>query len=929
MRASRLLGALDTRVGLRTFMLFGACALVPIALFATWSYRIVSAELTQAAMARLQESSKRYGVLVNERLYSVETALIERARRRLSAKEPFATSTSPQDSRFQLLEMSIRTDPQAHVAPTEGSASWHAEFAASVVLSRRLEILRGASQPAVRILVTVSGNGKIASAVAELNRDYLWNTDSSEIAEAESCVRTSTAILLYCTSEDDASTATVATKRDRVLRAEWRLFLKPAYGVDEWIFTTRQSEGVALRSLHAFQTTLPFVAALALGGALLLSLVHIRRSHGPLRTLIAATRRLGRGRFGRPIRLSGRDEYTGLARAFNRLSARLKRQFRLSTAFSELDHSMLHHPALEPILGEMLPRVLDVLNCDIVVAVILRPDSEVSRVISIGRQAPRACESRNMLISEQDLQALTANPVVEATSVERSALLQDPALRSCHCSVWHAAPIRLGTQHRGALVLGFSASRPARRSTPRHVAELARRVAVALSNEDRDRALIKQAYSDALTGLANRQLFCDRLERELERSRRLGSGGAVLFMDLDRFKNINDSLGHSAGDQMLKTAAERLRPLTRECDTLARLGGDEFTLICPDLDPHAAGALAGRILEALSVPEELAGMRCVIEASIGVACFPQDGVSAETVLRNADTAMYRAKFSGGAKTTFFEESMNSGAVRRLRIEQRLRQALDEGRLTLHLQPKLTSGEHSLAGAEALMRWHDPEDGPQAPAEFIKIAEECGLIVRLGTWALDYACSLLKQWRDRGLPIGHIAVNVSAQQLRDADFPDIVQRCMERHGLPRGCLELEITESTLMHDVEQVSDVLRRVKAIGVRVAIDDFGTGYSSLAILQRLPVDILKIDQAFVRAAMENPEGVALFDTLVSIGRALGRLVVVEGIETAAQARFAEAHGGQVVQGYFFGGPLPAEAFVRTWLGAETADTVTPAAVA
>jgi len=924
MRASsRVLGALETRVGLRTFVLFGACALVPIALFAVWSYRIVSSELTEAATARLGESGKRYGLLINERLLIVEALLVDVAQRQLWEGASHEAYVSPFGSRLRLVRLSTRSDTAARPESAERYPAEPRVLEAPEILSRHLQIAGRSPKTAVQLTVEVRGNGRVATAVGELDPEYLWNPDASEIAEAISCVQTSGGISLHCTLPDRPRTLDGGERPDRQLHAEWRLFLKPRYGVEEWIISTSQPEGVALHSLHAFQATLPYVAGLALSVALLLSLVQIRRSHGPLRVLIAATQRMGRGRFGARIRLSGRDEYAGLAQAFNRLSGRLKRQFRLRAAFSEVDRSILRHPAMEPILGAMLPRVLEVLECDVVAALILRSEGEGSHLTSVRRDGQRRCETERTRLGEPDLEALAVSLNVDFAAVGRSALFRESALGGSNCASWHVAPVRVGRQLRGVLLLGFCAPRRVRKSTPRHALELARRLAVALSNEDRDRALIKQAYGDALTGLANRQLFRDRLARELVHSKRLGAGGAVLFIDLDRFKNVNDSLGHSAGDHLLKVAAERLQCLIGECDTLARIGGDEFTLICPELDANAAGALAGRILKTLSLPEELAGMRCVMQASIGIACFPRDGVSVEAVIRNADTAMYRAKSSGGAKAVFFEEAMNAAAVRRLSIEQRLREALDDNRLTLHFQPKVNASDHTLAGAEALARWDDAEEGTQSPAEFIQVAEECGLIAQLGTWALDSACGTLKQWRDRGLPIGHIAVNVSVHQLRDADFPGIVRRCLERHGLPRGCLELEITESTLMHDVAEVTDVLKQVRALGVLVAIDDFGTGYSSLAVLQRLPVDILKIDRAFVSAGPDDPEGAALFDTLVRIGHALGKRAVAEGIETAEQAGFAHAHGCDLLQGYLFGAAVPAEEFVRTWFAGPTASAI------
>ena len=910
----RILGALDTRVGLRTFVLFAICALLPILIFAAWSYRVVSNELTDAAVTRLAESSKRYGILIDERLQEAAALLDLRARRQLLLESPEREDALPEDPRFRQVNLTVIPE---YGSPdrSAGDARFGMPVNASGFTSvRRVRVLPRAGVNAVELSVDVSSNGKRVLVSAEVTPGYLWNSGASEVAQAVACVDTSNGTMLSCSGADEVVSAGASSQGERALQARWRLFLKAQFGADEWVVTTSQPAAVALHSLRAFQLALPFAAGLALSAALLLSLVQIRRSHRPLRTLIAATERLGRGRFGAPIELPGRDEFTGLATAFNRLSRKLKRQLRLRTAFAAVDRAILRHPEMEHAVATMLPHVLEVLSCDVAAVLLLQPERNGCELLGLGRGEASQLVSQRVKLSENELESLVAGSH-ELSAIGMAPDLQHaPLFRDSHCVKWHASPVRVARRVRGVLLLGFGESRRVHRNTSRHAGELARRLAVALSNEDRDRALVKQAYFDVLSGLPNRQLFTDRLERELERATRLGTAGAVLFIDLDRFKNINDSLGHSVGDELLKVTAERLKTLTRDCDTLARLGGDEFTLICPELDPIAAGNLGARILGTLSGSTTFSGMRCVVQASIGIACFPRDGVSVEAVVRNADTAMYRAKVAGGARSVFFEEEMNCVAVRRLRVEQRLREALEEERLSLDFQAKVDASNHSLLGVEALARWHDPEDGHQSPAEFIRIAEECGLIGLLGNWVMESACRTMREWLDRGLPIPHIAINVSVQQLRDPEFADVLRRCLARHSVPPCCLELEVTESTLMHDVALIAGVLSQVRSAGVRVAIDDFGTGYSSLAVLQRLPVDILKIDRAFVQSMDDEGEGTALFKSLVGIGRALGKLVVVEGIETPGQARFAQARGCDVLQGYCFGRPEPAEEFVRNW---------------
>jgi EAL domain-containing protein (putative c-di-GMP-specific phosphodiesterase class I) len=359
---------------------------------------------------------------------------------------------------------------------------------------------------------------------------------------------------------------------------------------------------------------------------------------------------------------------------------------------------------------------------------------------------------------------------------------------------------------------------------------------------------------------------------------------------------------------LLQIAALRLSDTIREGDTLARLGGDEFTVIAPGATAATAGMLAARMLECLKQPATIAGMQCVVEASIGITLSSDDETDAEMLIRNADTAMYRAKASGRGVAVYFEETMNSQAVRRLQIEQRLRSALERGELQLHYQRKVRAGDGRAVGVEALARWTDGQLGVVSPGEFIVVAEECGLIAQLDQWAIREACRAARRWHEAGLKIGHIAVNVSLRHVRNERFVSFVESCLQEFAVPPGALELEITESTLAEHPEEVGRVLARVRQLGVRIAIDDFGTGYSSMAVLQKLPIDILKIDRAFITHCADDANAGALLKALLQVAHGLGKEVVAEGVETPAQAAFLRAHGCEYLQGYLFARPMPAE---------------------
>ena len=420
------------------------------------------------------------------------------------------------------------------------------------------------------------------------------------------------------------------------------------------------------------------------------------------------------------------------------------------------------------------------------------------------------------------------------------------------------------------------------------------------------------AHHDPLTALPNRALFQERLEHALRRAEQSANLLALLFLDLDRFKTINDSLGHLVGDRLLQAVSERLQHCVRESDTICRQGGDEFIIVLTDIvDPEIPARIAEKILRRLSEPFEIDGHVLGTSFSIGIAVYPNDGFSPETLMKNADTAMYHAKESGRNTYRFFTETMNANALERLQLENHLRQALAHNELLLHFQPQVQLETGLIMGAETLIRWQSPALGFVPPGRFISIAEESGLIVPIGRWVLREACLRARQWYDRGFEDISVAVNISALQFRRDDIVETVRDVLEETRLPPEYLELELTESLLMQHAEDVLETVKRLKALGVRLSIDDFGTGYSSLSYLKRFEVDRLKIDQGFVRDMVEDPDDAAIVRAIVQLGRSLKLDVIAEGAESRAQVDFLIKEGCREAQGFFFCPPVTHEAFM------------------
>jgi diguanylate cyclase (GGDEF)-like protein/PAS domain S-box-containing protein len=419
------------------------------------------------------------------------------------------------------------------------------------------------------------------------------------------------------------------------------------------------------------------------------------------------------------------------------------------------------------------------------------------------------------------------------------------------------------------------------------------------------------AHHDVVTGLPNRLLLNDRITQSISLALRQNRPIAVLFIDLDHFKNINDSLGHAAGDELLRSVSKRLMSCGRASDTVSRQGGDEFAILLPEIT-HAqdAATCAAKIILALNAPHFIGTRTLHIGASIGISLYPKDGEDAETLIKNADTAMYHAKEHGRGNFQFFEADMNLKAVQRQSIESEMRRALTNQEFLLHYQPKVNLDTGEITGVEALIRWQHPEQGFIAPAEFVPIAEDCGLIVPIGRWVMREACRQARAWQDAGLRHLRMAVNVSAVEFREKSFVENVRTVLSDTGLRPQYLVLELTERVLMEHAESTALLLEELKTMGVHLAVDDFGTGYSSLSYLRQFPIDVLKIDQSFIKKITSNLDDSTIIAAIIAMGRNLHHIVIAEGIETQEQVAYLQSQHCEEGQGYLLSPPVGATQF-------------------
>jgi diguanylate cyclase (GGDEF)-like protein len=523
--------------------------------------------------------------------------------------------------------------------------------------------------------------------------------------------------------------------------------------------------------------------------------------------------------------------------------------------------------------------------------------------------------SRTQIAADPDLlPRIPAQPVLHwhgalsflANAVPQLQLQEAPTAYSLF-------PIPGSKQARGFIVLGVRRGAELTTEQLELVGDLVGRLRMACSTVERNRRLRELAHADALTGLPNRHALLELLARALADAGDKKTRVAVLFLDLDRFKQVNDTLGHAAGDVLLKYAAERIRRNVRDGDVVARQGGDEFALVLGGLaSARDAGAVARQLIVALSRRFEIEGKVVFVGASVGIAVFPEDGADPSDLLRKADTAMYRAKAEGRNRLAYFKEHMGVEAQRRAALDGDLRQALKHGEFVLHFQPVVELRTGRVAAVEALLRWRHPKQGLLAPDVFVPFAEENGLIDPIGTWVLKEACFQHQRWRSEGVPIPRVAVNVSIGQMRRSHFVHSVETALTLADMPRDSLEIEVTESTLLQGDRAANDAMHSLSVAGVLFAIDDFGTGYSSFSHLTTVPARVLKLDRSFLVDAARGNERGAIVNAMIKMAHALRKEVVAEGVETEDQLALLGSLGCDMVQGFLLCKPLPADQVAR-----------------
>lgn len=927
---------LSSAVGRRIFALFLLASTVPIALLSVVTYRGVSDLLDRQARAELSDYSKSYGMEVVTRLNAARAAL---DRFSVEAKRRHASdSASPLGDGPMFRSIVVIDRRNGPILSDTGSV------AAQVLEDLVARAGRAAPLPGNEAIVVVPGGAPTDTVLAMIKHvrfdgstdrlvigilepAYFFGNGDGLAAQTDICVFAGAGPTpLYCSNWSLLAIAQGKSARqpmregmdDDIDIGQWTLPPTAQLNFEALTFTSMRAVQSGVLADRSIGATYVKVALACVVLVALLSLVQIRRILVPLERLMDATRRLAARDFSQPIQIDRGDEFGRLAASFNDMAKALDRQIGALKTLSSIDQDILANLHVDRIIGRVLQRLQQLAPGALAGVARIPAGADAVAEIPFWRHGADGVERIGITLSASEHSLLSDNRSTGAldASLRGTGALARGLTGKESCEDEGVVLLIPSWTRAGAGTLILL--RPARGRAPDsafidQIRELGNRIGVAFDAADWQRKLLDEARTDSLTGLPNRLRIHERIESLLADGVHPPAAIAMLFIDLDRFKGVNDGLGHDAGDALLVQAARRIRSCLRDEDVVARLGGDEFiVLMVPTSSEGDPERLAADIIAALSLPFRIGLAEVHVGASIGIALGPTDGATREALIRNADTAMYRAKAQGRGRAVVFQESMSRAAIEILSLEKDLRSALQHSEIGVHFQPRVRLSDGSLVGTEALARWQHATRGSVPPAQFIPLAEEIGLIEALGEDVLRQTCTLLAARASRAQPTCPVSVNLSALQLRNPEVCERLTRIVDSFGLKPAAIELEITESALVDDMRATCATLQRLRGAGFRIALDDFGTGYSSMSYLHSLPIDVMKIDRSFVADIVSSTGSRAIAIAIIGMARTLGLRVVAEGVETREQATMLLQWGCEEAQGFFYSRPLPSEDFER-----------------
>jgi len=925
----------------RILIAFILAALIPIAILGVLSFQQVGGQLREQTAKALHKGCKDYAFGFIERLRLMEGALrlvavnVEKS----SKAERLLKLYHEQSLEGQFGDLAI-ISPQGKKTPLFGKAGNVPALSGQEILSMSsgkslIKAVAGPESgrsPLWMAINLAEGHSEAGILIAELKTAFVWNTENIESNEEFRVISETGGLLFASETGFDlppeiraqlmrTNSGQFSWKKggENYVGAYWKIPMKGMFSAPDMIIVQSLPEDLAFAAIRQFTAVYPPITVLAVLIVALLSTRLIAKYLTPLERLKTATLRIAEGDFSCRVNVESRDEFEDLADSFNEMTRRLRSQFDILSTMAEIDRNILSSQNAEEIVETALSRLPGILFCDSISIARVDPASHLVSDIRVrGSKQTISALAGIIKLSQRDIRDLLEmkNGVIEIGSGEQmmSAYLENFGVSGD----WRylIIPVHVNGALSSLICLGYQMPKLIPHESRSAARNFGDRIAVALSNAAWEEKLYQQAHYDPLTGLPNRLVLNDRLAQELVRAKRDDTQLAVLFIDLDRFKNVNDSLGHAAGDELLMQVSKIFVNCVRETDLVVRLGGDEFIVVISDLhidhNPMLmVSTIAEKILAFVNQTLVIAGHPMTFTASLGIALFPGDADNAQNLLKNADAAMYHAKNEGRANFRFYSPELNAAALENIKLEQELRGAIARNELVVYYQPKVEA-DGRIVGAEALIRWKHTVMGMVSPAKFIPLAEQTGLIVDIGDWVFEETCRWVKSCRDQGLGPLRVSVNLSAIEFKRPDLVQKVEEILARTGVDPDNMELELTESVAIGNIKTCVDRMNELKALGLTLAMDDFGTGFSSLSYLKNFPLDVLKIDQAFVRQLESDMSSQAIVGAIIALANGLGMEIVAEGVETETQLDYLKQHQCEIFQGFYFSRPVPGEDFIK-----------------
>jgi len=918
----------QSKIARRIFYLFIASSLLPIAILAFFSLRQVDSLTTKNIESTLRQNAKSYGLSVNERLLLLDDKLSFH----IATLEQTATANNrPKKldgfTKLHLFELSnTRYQANNHLPPILKSERAVLRAGQSLLLTTQ-----GVNRPAqLYLLRAINKTGLIIAGLVD-NKAVWGHPDTFDFSQGL-CIYGAKNELFFCTqtqlgdqlksieSEWD-KTATGNTEwvgdGQNLFIGFWKLFLKPKFHYPTITIVVTSDKKIAFEAVSGLRNIFITISLLTLITIAFLSTFRIRRYLTPVGELMSGINRIANNDFKHPVVVKTDDEFQQLAKSFNSMATTISTQFEFLTLLSEIDELILSNRGVKDIFPPFATQAKMVFHSEMICfAMIGGPNRELIDLYSeeIDQIHGISITSQAILLSEKN--ELEGKKSITLQKGDKNLPGYLRAVMTEELRSLALIPIQSDGELAAILVFGFVAPEiaPAILSQLR---EMGDRFSIALEKSSWEEKLYRQAHYDPLTQLPNRQLLYDRLLQEIKRATRDNSYFSLMFMDLDRFKTINDSLGHSSGDKLLKEVSRRLSHELRDEDTVSRLGGDEFIILLSTVNNQKSlysqtSFVAKKIMAAIVEPYSIDNQEIHVSASIGIASFPTSGRDIETLIKNADSAMYHAKAEGRNNFQFYSDELNAKAMRQLIMETDLHNAITDSQFELYYQPKVDASTGEILGAEALIRWNHPVDGLISPFEFIPLAEETGLITQIGDWTIREACQQNRKWQRADLPKITISVNITPTQFQQKDLVGTVKNSLANAQLQPTFLDLEILEGTAMDDAGQTIETLNQLKSMGVSISIDDYGTGFSTLSYIKQFPVDNLKIDRSFIQNLVDDEGDKAIVASTIMLANKLGLRVVAEGVEDEQQLAWLQSVNCDEIQGYYFSRPVPAAEFAK-----------------